>query len=122
MRTTIALALLALPVASRPPEDPRAGFTDITRDSGVAEAVARHYRDFPKWWLSGLTLADLDGDGALDLHLGSHSGPANPAAMLRNDGKGHFSYVDPKISVARGPRQAEPLPYPGGEIRLTWDI
>jgi len=42
--------------------------------------------------------------------------------MLRGDGKGRFMVVDPKISVARGPRKAEPLPYPGGEIRLPWDI
>src|SRR5204863_3709196 len=69
-----------------------------------------------------LSLVDLDGDGALDLHVGSHSGPANPAAMLRNDGKGHFSTVDPKISIPRGKGPSDPLPYPGGEIRLAWDI
>src|SRR4029077_2401321 len=85
-------------------------FTDVTRESGVEEGVARHWRDFPKVWLSGLTLVDLDGDGALDLHVGSHAGPKNPALMFRNDGKGKFTYVDPEISIPRGPRASDPLP------------
>ena len=119
MRKLIGLLLLAGLSGSAPSDR---AFTDATRDSGIEEGVARHLRDFPKVWLSGLSLVDLDGDGALDLHVGSHSGPLNPAMMFRNDGKGHFSYVDPKMDVARGPRHHEPLPYPGGEIRLPWDI
>jgi hypothetical protein len=119
MRTILCLAVLATLAAARPPEK---GFTDITQESGVGEGIARHLKEFPKVWLSGLSLVDLDGDGALDLHVGSHSGPTNPAAMLRNDGKGHFAYIDPKMSIARGPRPSDPLPYPGGEIRLAWDI
>lgn len=116
MKTILALALAALVAA------PRQRFTDVSGESGVAEGIARHLGEFPKVWLSGLTLIDLDGDGALDLHVGSHSGPAAPAAMLRNDGKGKFARLDPKMSVPRGPRHRDPLPYPGGEIRLSWDI
>jgi hypothetical protein len=97
-------------------------FTDVTKESGIEEGVARHWRDFPKAWLSGLTLVDLDGDGVLDLHVGSHAGPNNPAIAFHNDGKGHFTYIDPQTSIPRGPRATDPLPYPGGEIRLTWDI
>src|SRR5438477_2561849 len=115
MRRVFGVILLAGLVASRPPEK---AFTDISKESGIEEGVIRHLRDFPKVWLSGLTLVDLDGDGALDLHVGSHAGPLNPAMMFRNDGKGHFTYVDPQMAIARGPRPNEPLPYPGGEIRL----
>ncbi len=116
MRTILTLTLAALVAV------PRQRFTDVSRESGVTEAISRHLTDFPKVWLSGLTLVDLDGDGALDLHVGSHSGPTAPAAMLRNDGKGNFAYIDPKMSIPRGPRARDPLPYPGGEIRLPWDI
>ena len=119
MRKVFGVLLLAGLAASRPPEK---AFTDITKESGIEEGVIRHLHDFPKVWLSGLTLVDLDGDGALDLHVGSHAGPLNPAMTFRNDGKGRFTYVDPRMALARGPRQNEPLPYPGGEIRLPWDI
>jgi hypothetical protein len=118
-RIALGILLASSLVGSRLPEP---AFTDLTKESGIEEGVIRHLREFPKVWLSGLTLVDLDGDGALDLHIGSHSGPANPALMFRNDGKGHFTYVDPKMAVPRGPRSGEPLPYPGGEIRLPWDI
>jgi hypothetical protein len=119
MRAAAAVLLIAFLVGSRP-ADP--AFRDITKESGIEEGLTRHLREFPKVWLSGLTLVDLDGDGALDLHVGSHSGPANPALAFRNDGKGHFTRIDPKPSIPRGPRAGEPLPYPGGEIRLSWDI
>jgi hypothetical protein len=119
MRSLAVVVLLLGGVASGPPEK---AFSDITRESGLEEGVTRHLRDFPKVWLSGLTLVDLDGDGALDLHVGSHSGPAAPAMSFRNDGKGHFTYIDPAMAIPRGPRQSEPLPSPGGEIRLPWDI
>src|SRR5215831_12977008 len=117
MRNLLGVALFSLLAASRPPEK---AFSDVTRESGIEEGVARHLRDFPKVWLSGLTLVDLDGDGALDLHIGSHAGPQNPAMTFHNDGKGKFTYVDPMMSVPRGPKSSEPLPYPGGEIRLPW--
>jgi len=119
MRNLLAVALCSLLAASRPPEK---AFSDLTKESGIEEGVARHWRDYPKIWLSGLTLVDLDGDGALDLHIGSHAGPKNPAMTFRNDGRGKFTYVDPEISIPRGPRESAPLPYPGGEIRLAWDI
>jgi hypothetical protein len=119
MRAWIGVILLGTIVAARPAGQ---GFTDISQESGATDGIARHYKDFPKVWMSGLTLVDLDGDGALDLHVGSHSGPTAPAAMFRNDGKGRFTYIDPKMSIPRGPRAVEPLPYPGGEIRLSWDI
>ena len=99
-----------------------APFTDITKESGVSEAVAKHYQQFPKWWLSGLTLVDLDGDGKLDLHLASHSGPTNPAMVALNDGEGHFKALDPDMKIPRGPRARADLPYPGGEIRLACDL
>src|SRR6185295_9782249 len=81
-----------------------APFTDVTKESGVSELVAKHYEQFPKWWLSGLMLVDLDGDGNLDLHLGSHSGPTNPAMAALNDGLGHFKAIDPDVKIPRGPR------------------
>lgn len=119
MRRLLGVLFLASLAATPAPEK---AFTDITKESGIEEGVARHLRDFPKMWLSGLTLADLDGDGALDLHIGSHSGPLNPAMTFRNDGKGRFAYVDPVMTIPRGPRPSDPLPYPGGEIRLPWDV
>ena len=99
MRNLLAVALCSLLAASRPPEK---AFSDLTKESGIEEGVARHWRDFPKIWLSGMSLVDLDGDGTLDLHIGSHAGPKNPAMTFRNDGKGKFTYVDPEISIERG--------------------
>src|SRR6185295_5528093 len=67
---------------------PGGAFTDVTRESGVAAALARHYERHPKWWLSGVNLVDLDGDGKLDLFLAAHG--AGTALALLNDGRGHF--------------------------------
>mgnify|MGYP000055983686 CR=1 FL=1 len=108
----VATPLLA---ASAPPTP----FTNATEESGVAAVVRAHYATVPKWWLSGIDLTDLDGDGDLDLHLGGHG---SPAAAASNDGKGHFTYVDPKLAVPRGVRAGDDLPYPGGEIRLAHDF
>src|SRR5262245_13767731 len=81
------------------------GFTDITRESGVADLVAQQYDKHPKWWLSGLHLVDLDGDGKLDLFLSAHGGGGARAAL--NDGAGRFS-------LAQGT-------YPLTEIHLAYD-
>ncbi|HLX64588.1 MAG TPA: CRTAC1 family protein [Planctomycetota bacterium] len=64
-------------------------FTDITRECGVEEAVEAHYKAVPKWWLSGIDLVDLDGDGHLDLFIGAHG---QAGAIALNDGLGHFNY------------------------------
>jgi hypothetical protein len=75
---------------------------DVTRESGVAQLLEEKYQADPKWWLSGVDLVDLDGDGALDLFLGAHGGGRALAAL--NDGKGHFTsakgtYPDREIYV-----------------------
>ncbi|MBM4041903.1 MAG: VCBS repeat-containing protein, partial [Planctomycetes bacterium] len=115
--------LLLCAIAAAPdtvPPPPGKPFTNVTRESGVAAVVAAHFANAPKWWMSGIDLLDIDGDGDLDLHLGSHGGPSAAAAI--NDGKGHFTYIDPKLAVPRGVRANDPIPYPGGEIRLAFDF
>src|SRR5881296_3213620 len=82
------------------------GFVDVTMESGVTEATARHYERHPKWWLSGLNLVDLDGDGQLDLFLAAHG--AGRSLALLNDGHGHFREADGS--------------YPASEIHLAADI
>jgi hypothetical protein len=128
MRSMAMLLLLAAagPAGSGAAADGPAGavgssgrFTDVTAACGVAEVVAAHYRNVPRWWLSGMTLVDLDGDGHLDLHLAGHG---SPAAFAFNDGSGAFTYVDPKLSLKRGVRHGNDIPYPGGEIRLPFDF
>src|SRR5437667_12131069 len=81
-------------------------FVDVTKSSGVAAAIARHYERHPKWWLSGLNLVDLDGDGRLDLFLAAHG--AGRSLALLGDGRGHFSVA--------------PGSYPPSEIHLAADI
>jgi len=98
---------------------PAAMFTNVTEQSGVADVVAAHYAKVPKWWLSGMDLVDFDGDGDLDLHLAGHG---CIAAAARNDGTGHFTYVDPALDIPRGVRDHQDIPYPGGEIRLAFDF
>ena len=94
-------------------------FTDVTDASGVGAIVSQHYETVSNWWLSGMTLLDMDGDGDLDLHLAGH-GMLGVAAA--NDGKGHFTKVDPKPQIPRGKNKKEDLPYPGGEVRLAYDL
>lgn len=103
-----ASALLqGAPAAAEGPAAPMARpFTDVTEDSGIAEAIARHYQQHPNWWLSGLNLVDLDGDGKLDLFLASHG--AGVSLALLNDGRGGFT-------GAAGS-------YPPTEIHLPYDI
>lgn len=79
------------------------GFVDLTQASGVGQALATHYERHPKWWLSGLNLVDLDGDGKLDLFFAAHG--AGSALALLNDGRGRFkaaagSYPTTEIHVA----------------------
>jgi len=82
------------------------GFSDVTEASGVGKAIERHYEQYPKWWLSGVNLVDLDGDGQLDLFLAAHG--AGRSLALLNDGHGHFK-------EAQGS-------YPATEIHLAADI
>jgi hypothetical protein len=108
MRITVALMIVcvAWSIGSRAAEPGAASFTDITADSGVARLLDDKYRADPKWWLSGVDLVDLDGDGTLDLFLGAHGGGKAVAAL--NDGKGHFTIA--------------PGVYPDREIYLPGDI
>jgi hypothetical protein len=69
-------------------EEPAGKFTDITDSCGIGKLIADQFEKNPKWWLSGLYLIDLDGDGHLDFVTGTHGG-GEPIAAL-NDGKGHF--------------------------------
>jgi hypothetical protein len=117
----LGIALLAgLSVSSSWAADAPAGrFTDITAESGVAALVEAHYQAVPKWWLSGMTLVDFDGDGKLDLHLAGHG---YPAVAARNDGKGRFARMDPRLDIPRGKGRKDDLPYGGGEIRLMFDL
>jgi hypothetical protein len=85
---------------------PTGRFVDATQSSGVGGAISRHYERHPKWWLSGLNLVDLDGDGHLDLFFAAH-GAGRSMAVL-NDGHGHFKEADGS--------------YPSTEIHLACDI
>ena len=82
-----------------------AGFTDITDSCGIGKLIVGQFEKFPKWWLSGLYLIDLDGDNHLDFVTGAH-GAGEPIAAL-NDGKGHFV-------LAPG--------YKGTEVHICCDI
>jgi len=53
MRAAARVLLLACLAGSRP-ADP--AFRDVTRQSGIEVGLIRHLREFPKVWLSGLTL------------------------------------------------------------------
>ena len=92
--------------AAAAPAAEKGGFIDVTKSSGAAGAVARHYERYPQWWLSGLNLVDLDGDGQLDLFLAAHG--AGRSLALLNDGRGHFTEADGF--------------YPPSEIHLAADI
>src|SRR5262245_12950737 len=116
MHRSILIALAVLPALTglygrgdergQPPSPRGKGFTDITKETGVADLVAQHYGKNPKWWLSGLHLVDLDGDGKLDLFLSAHGGGSALAAL--NDGAGRFSLA--------------PGNYPSTEIHLAYDV
>ena len=87
--------------------EPEKPFVDITAASGVDALLDTAYAANPRWWLSGIDLVDLDGDGKLDLFLSSHNGGRAVAAL--NDGAGKFVQV----------RDAA---LPTSEIHLGYDI
>jgi hypothetical protein len=86
-RSLYALASLSF-LALGAPITRAAVFTDITKESGIEQVVEDHCAKVPKWWLSGMDLADLDGDGHLDLVLGAHG---QEGVIALNEGKGHFT-------------------------------
>jgi hypothetical protein len=118
--TFFAAALCVYGVlAAAPHVDTGPGFTDVTASSGVATMVEKNYQFEPKLWLSGMTLADLDGDGSLDLLIGGHG---YIGSFGHNDGKGHFRFVEPNLAAGKPRYKAPDLPYPGGEVRLIYDF
>lgn len=119
MRFSTLMVVVVLGCPGAVPAQPPGRFTDATEQCGVSAVVKAHYARVPDWWLSGIDLIDFDGDGDLDLHLAGHG---CPAAAAINDGRGHFTYVDPELAVPRGVRSNDDLPYPGGEIRLAFDF
>jgi hypothetical protein len=106
LTAAISAPLVPARSAESAPATPAPAFTDVTKESRVAEAITRHYATYPNWWLSGLNLVDLDGDGHPDLFFAAH-GAGRSLAML-GDGQGHFT-------VAEGS-------YPPSEIHLPYDI
>ncbi|MBI3877169.1 MAG: VCBS repeat-containing protein, partial [Verrucomicrobia bacterium] len=114
----IAAGLISVAADSNGTVPPGGAFIDVTQSSGVGEALARHYERHPKWWLSGLNLVDLDGDGKLDLFLAAHG--AGTALALLNDGRGHFreaagSYPTTEIHVAYDINEDGKL-----DLQMTW--
>ncbi len=65
-------------------------FTDVTREAGIA---------LPGRQSTGVALADLDGDGDLDMLVTTLSGPG---AVLRNNGMGRFADVTNASGLALG--------------------
>ena len=104
----LAAAGADLTAAEAPPgrQPPAPAFADVLRSSGVEALVNENYAAHPKWWLSGLHLVDLDGDGRLDLFLSAHGTPGALAAL--NDGRGRFT--------------AAPGKFPPTEIHLAYDF
>ncbi|HVR63598.1 MAG TPA: VCBS repeat-containing protein [Polyangia bacterium] len=99
---TCAAGLAALAALVWPAPAAAQGFT-ISAQSGLDTVRAVRAAD---WWLSGVGLIDLDGDGDLDVFLSSHGSYGALAAV--NDGKGHFT-------VAAGT-------YPDTELLLPCDL
>ena len=100
----LALVLILGILQTARPEN-QLSFADITETSGIAQLVDDHYASYPKWWLSGLHLVDLDSDGDLDLFLSAH-GKGKALAAL-NNGSGNFVKA--------------PGAYPDSEIHLCYD-
>src|SRR5689334_10566084 len=78
-------------------------FTNITADSGIDAVRAMRPAT---WWMSGIQLVDLDGDGDLDYFMGAHGG-GGIAAL--NDGRGHFT----ALATA---------PWANTEIHIAYDL
>ncbi len=87
------------------PDDAGPGFAVVTEASGLAKIISDHYATHADWWLSGLHLVDLDGDGDLDIFLSAHGRGMALAAL--NDGEGHYSLA--------------PGRYPSSEILSMYD-
>ena len=105
---------------------PAAGFTDVTDATGMTANLARSWKlgqeDIKmgnRWWLSGFDFVDFDSDGNLDLFISGHG---TQGIFCRNDGKGHFTWVDPKMDTPRRKKAHADLPFPGGELRLAYDM
>jgi hypothetical protein len=103
-----AALLTVAPGAGRPAAEPKKAlpFVDVTRECGLEAIVGEKYAASPKWWLSGLHLVDLDGDGHLDFFMSAHGGGGAVAAL--NDGRGRFTPA--------------PGTYPATEIHLAYDL
>ena len=123
--TLATLAFVATPSRAAETSPAAPGFTNVTKESGIADIVAKQYAfmakvlaekgnpEYKDWWLSGVELMDLDGDGTLDLHLAGH-GQMGAAAW--NDGKGHFTAVDPKAEIKRGKGVTNDIPLPAASV------
>jgi hypothetical protein len=96
----------ALAAAGQEKDAPTPAFTNVSRESGIEAIVRDNYAAHPKWWLSGLHLVDLDGDGHLDLFLSAHGTTGALAAL--GDGRGHFRVAPGKV--------------PPTEIHLAYDF
>jgi RNA polymerase sigma factor (sigma-70 family) len=83
-------------------------FRDVTRESGLAQIVEDKFAANPKWFLSGLHLLDLDGDGHLDFFMSAPGLRKSGSVAALNDGKGHFTRAEGS--------------YPPTELRLAHDL
>lgn len=69
-------------------------FRDVTEEAGLSRAAD---------WSTGVSFADVDGDGDLDLYVNKATGHADlPGAhneLYLNDGAGHFSEASAKLGL-----------------------
>ena len=87
---TLAIVMLAVVVTGVWAAEP--AFVEVSQSAGVVEILQAKYAADPQWWLSGLHLVDLDGDGLLDLFFSSHAG--GDAVATLGDGQFHFRRAD----------------------------